>query len=567
MPIINKLDEHLINMIAAGEVVERPSGIVKELIDNSIDANAKNIIINIFQGGIDSLEVIDDGNGMDQQDAENAFVRHATSKIKNKEDLWSIHTLGFRGEALPSIASVSKVVLITNNNETSTKINYEYGHLIKKEVSSSNPGTSVKVSGLFYKTPARLKHLKTVQYEASLISDIVLTFSLGYPDISFELYFDNKLSYRTTGNNILKDIYYNAYGKEVSINSFNIENNNNDFHIKGICVLPHLNRANNNSIKLFINNRMIKYYKVTKAIEESYGQYLPKLRYPICSINITCDEKLVDVNVHPGKWQVRLSKEKELIDLIRITINESLMKQLKPLNYHVPVQNHYDEPKIKDHTTYVDQTLNFDYQEEEILGSMVVNEEIKDTDNIRALCQLDEKYILASNHKGLYIFDQHASAERIKYEYYNSIFTQRFEKETLLLPLDFTISPKLVHKIDYIIDDLKKIGIIGEQFSINSIVIREMPVWVNDLKVYEFMTALLDYYEEFDSIILNDLVKHKVATLACHNSVRFNHALKIEEMNMIIKDLMKCSDPYHCPHGRTTFNLISYRELEKSFNR
>ena len=566
MAIIKKLDEHLINMIAAGEVVERPSGIVKELIDNSIDAKAKNIIINIFQGGIDSLEVIDDGIGMDKQDAENAFVRHATSKIKNKEDLWSIHTLGFRGEALPSIASVSKVELITNDGNASTKVIYQYGVMTHNDVASSNQGTSVKVSGLFYKTPARLKHLKTVQYEASLISDIVLSFSLGYPGISFELYIDDKLSFRTTGNNSLKDIYYNVYGKEVSINSFNIENSNNDFSIKGICVLPHLNRANNNYIKLFINNRMIRYYKISKAIEESYGQYLPKLRFPICSLNISCDEKLVDVNVHPGKWQVRLSKEKELIDLIKLTINEALMKELKPINYKLKKDNVYEEETIIDNTSYVDQTLNFNYDLDDNVD-MIINEDIKDTDNIRALCQLDEKYILANNHKGLYIFDQHASAERIKYEYYNGIFTKRFEREPLLIPLDFILSPKLVNKMDYIIEDLKKINIICEQFSINSIVIREVPVWVNDLKVYEFFTGLLDYYEDFDSIMVDSLVKHKVSTLACHNSIRFNHGLKIEEMNKLIKDLMLCKDPYHCPHGRTTFNLITYNELEKSFNR
>ena len=565
MPIINKLDEHLINMIAAGEVVERPSGIVKELVDNSIDAKAKNIIINIFQGGIESIEVIDDGLGMDNIDAKNAFIRHATSKIKNKEDLWAIHTLGFRGEALPSIAAVSKVELITNNGLDSTRINYEYGHLVSDIKCASNLGTSVKVSGLFYKTPARLKYLKTVQYEASLISDIILYFSLGYPNISFELYFDNKLSFRTLGNNSLKDIYYNAYGKEVSINSFNIENSNNDFSIKGICVLPHLNRANNNYIKLFINNRMIKYYRLSKAIEESYGQYMPKLRYPICSINIICDEKLVDVNVHPGKWQVRLSKEKDLINLIKLSINEALILNLRPLNYKVIENNYeYKEDIIKD--TYIEQTLNFKYDNNQEDNS-VINEEINDLDNIRALSQLDEKYILASNHKGLYIFDQHAAAERVKYEYYNKIFTNRYDIESLLIPLDFNINPKLVNKIDIIIKDLNNINIKAELFSNNSIIIREVPVWVNDLKVYEFMTSLLDYYEEFDSIILNDLVKHKVATLACHNSIRFNHAITIDEMNKLIQDLLLCNDPYHCPHGRVTFNLMTYKDLEKSFNR
>ena len=326
---INRLDEHLSNMIAAGEVVERPMGIVKELVENCIDANAKNIEVQIIQGGIDTITIIDDGDGMDATDATLAFERHATSKLKEVNDLWNIHTMGFRGEALPSIASVSHVLLRTNNGTDSTEVEINYGKLMSAKPCGTPKGTMIEVKNLFQKTPARFKHLKSPQYEFSLISDVIQKFALSHPEIGFYLSHDGRTIFKTRGNGSLLEVLMQIYGRDSAKTAIELHGKDNDYQITGYAMQPQYNRATKYYMLLYINGRMIRNYHLQKAVMDAYSNYLPKERYPIVVINMEMDAQLVDVNVHPSKWEIRLSKEKQLEKLVYETIHHALKEQLQ----------------------------------------------------------------------------------------------------------------------------------------------------------------------------------------------------------------------------------------------
>lgn len=326
---IHQLDEHLTNMIAAGEVVERPSGIVKELVENCIDAHASHVEIQISQGGIDTITIIDDGDGMDAQDATLAFERHATSKIKEIDDLWKISTMGFRGEALPSIASVSHVLLRTNNGSDSSEVEIKYGTLVSAKPAGSPKGTMIEIKNLFQKTPARFKHLKSPQYEFSLISDVVQKFALSHPDIGFELSHDGKSIFKTKGTGNLLEVLMQIYGRDTAKSAIKIDAQDNDYHLVGYAMQPQYQRATKYYMLLYINGRMIRNYHIQKAVMDAYAPYMPKDRYPIVVIDMQMDAQLVDVNVHPSKWEIRLSKEKQLEKLVYETIRTSLQNDMQ----------------------------------------------------------------------------------------------------------------------------------------------------------------------------------------------------------------------------------------------
>ena len=326
---INRLDEHLSNMIAAGEVVERPMGIVKELVENCIDAHATQVEIQILQGGIDTITIIDDGDGMDAQDATLAFERHATSKLKEVNDLWNIHTMGFRGEALPSIASVSHVLLRTSNGSDSTEVEINYGTLVTAKPCGTPRGTMIEIKNLFQKTPARFKHLKSPQYEFSLISDVVQKFALSHPDIGFCLSHDGRTVFKTRGNGNLLEVLMQIYGRDTAKSAIELQGSDHDYKISGYIMQPQFNRATKYYMLLYINGRMIRNYHLQKAIQDAYAPYMPKDRYPIVVINLMMDAQLVDVNVHPSKWEIRLSKEKQLEKLLFMTIQKALQEKLE----------------------------------------------------------------------------------------------------------------------------------------------------------------------------------------------------------------------------------------------
>lgn len=348
MARIHQLDEHLSNMIAAGEVVERPSGIVKELVENSIDAKAKHIEIQILQGGIDCITIIDDGCGMDAQDATLAFERHATSKIQAVDDLWKISTMGFRGEALPSIASVSQVTLRTNDGIDSSEVIIYYGTLKSARPCGTPKGTMLEVRNLFQKTPARFKHLKSPQYEFSLISDVVQKFAISHPNIGFELSHDGRSVFKTKGNGNLREVLMQIYGRDGAKTAIELHGQDLDYTIRGYALQPQFQRATKYYVLLYINGRMIRNYHLQKAVMDAYAPYMPKDRYPIAVINMEMDAQLVDVNVHPSKWEIRLSKEKQLEKLLYQTIKAALMQDMEVPNIQARKENQKEKIEIQE---------------------------------------------------------------------------------------------------------------------------------------------------------------------------------------------------------------------------
>ncbi len=570
MSRIHVLDEHLTNMIAAGEVVEKPMGVVKELVENSIDAQATRIIVRVVNGGRDMIEVSDDGIGMDQEDAVRAFSRHATSKILRPEDLWDIHTMGFRGEALPSIASVSKTSLLTSDGSQSTEIILEYGKIVKAGPAASARGTTVRVENLFLKTPARLKHLKSGNTEFNAIIDLMQKFALGNPQIAFELYADDKLKLQTPGNGSLDETMMHIYGLETARNSIPVEFSDYDFSVKGVLVLPSINRSTKQYINCFINGRIVRSFLIQKAIIDAYREFMMPDRYPVCVLNIDVDYQLVDVNVHPSKWEIRLSKERQLCSLIQTNVNEVLKKQFKPGEIKLPKQNVRIEERPLFETTYTEVRHDDVLQEkaEEYVPAERKEEPAVVVERFQYLAQLHGNYILACDEDNLYIVDQHAAMERCMYE----DIQQEIEKnevmtQDLIVPLMIELTPAEIQQIDRLNEVFNAIGIEMEGFSSNSVLIRRVPLWFEDINEEEFIHDLVGEILNEKKMNVLDIRKDRIASLACHSSIKFNHRLDAMESRKLLSRLGRCVQPFNCPHGRPTMMAISEAQLQKEFKR
>lgn len=559
MSKIIQLNEQLANMIAAGEVVERPSGIIKELIENSIDANASHIQIETKNGGLDFIGVIDNGEGMSQEDLKLAFLRHSTSKIKNEIDLNQIRTLGFRGEALPSIASVSKVEAISNQHQ----LIVDNGKMSEVIPYQSNPGTSIFVSQLFYKTPARLKHLKTPQYEAVRNLSLVQNMALGYPQISFSLKNDDQLVFQTSGKNDLREVFYAIYGYQISQQGVNFKNESYDFKIDGLYILPHQHRANRFHINIFLNNRLIRYPQITSTILREFRRFMPIDRFPMIVLNITTDAQLVDVNVHPSKLEVRLSKESDLLLLIEKTLKESLMNEMKTKEITRRV---FDKPMT---VTLFDQETqepvkNYETSTQEIQEFEPIEPiEYPKQSNIQVIGQHHGSYILAQDEESLYIFDQHASMERIEFEKVSQKLQAETFDQQMIVPLIFENLLLTLANPQEVIKQLEIFGIFLEPFSERDLVLRSIPLWMGDLDPFNYINMLLDN----PKLDIVDLNLKKLATIACHRSIRFNESYSNMQLQHIVDTLLQCEQPYHCPHGRPTFIKASAKNLLKEFSR
>ena len=570
MSRIHVLDEHLTNMIAAGEVVEKPMGVVKELVENSIDAQATRIIVRVVNGGRDMIEVSDDGIGMDQEDAVRAFSRHATSKILRPEDLWDIHTMGFRGEALPSIASVSKTSLLTSDGNQSTEIILEYGKIIKAGPAASARGTTVRVENLFLKTPARLKHLKSGNTEFNAIIDLMQKFALGNPQIAFELYADDKLKLQTPGNGSLDETMMHIYGLETAKNSIPVEFSDYDFSVKGVLVFPSINRSTKQYINCFINGRIVRSFLIQKAIIDAYREFMMPDRYPVCVLNIDVDYQLVDVNVHPSKWEIRLSKERQLCSLIQTNVNEVLKKQFKPGEIKLPKQNVRIEEKPLFETTYTEVRHDDVFQEkaEEYVPAERKEEPAVVVERFQYLAQLHGNYILACDEDNLYIVDQHAAMERCMYEdIQQEIENNDVMTQDLIVPLMIELTPAEIQQIDRLNEVFNAIGIEMEGFSNNSVLIRRVPLWFEDINEEEFIHDLVGEILNEKKMNVLDIRKDRIASLACHSSIKFNHRLDAMESRKLLSRLGRCVQPFNCPHGRPTMMAISEAQLQKEFKR
>lgn len=600
MGIIHTLDPHLANMIAAGEVVERPMGIVKELVENAIDAKATDISISLEQGGIDRIIIRDNGCGMDTSDSLLAFERHATSKIKDEQDLWRIHTMGFRGEALPSIASVAAVKLITNNGKVGTQIEIAWGVLKSQTPAARNQGTTIEVSQLFQKTPARLKHLKSANYEFSLVQDVIQKFALAHPEISFSVEHNEKIVFESKGKPELLTSIYDVYGLEIAKSMIEVQGSDQDYTVKGYIAQPSMNRANKYYILIYVNGRMVRNTKLTKVICDAYQAYLPQGRYPIVVLHLSMDYQLVDVNVHPSKWEIRLSKAAQLEELLHKVIHETLVHHyeaqtirkiqtsiVQPMVEQISLKEVFNREVITKPlqiTQEIREEEIFETKDEEIIETKDI-EVIEEKANVvesegqelkvhpqfpllKVIGQLSNKYILAQGEVGLYIVDQHAAHERINYELLSKQFREaNFHLKPLLVPFHFRVDVAFLEELSLVNEKVKSLGIIFEEFGTNSVVVREIPGWMNGSDEFALLTNLLEYLKTDKKLDIVELRKKAIETKACHQSIRFNRPLQTIEMVEVIRQLEVCEQPFHCPHGRPTYIVLDHKTLEKEFLR
>lgn len=579
MSVIKVLESTLSNKIAAGEVVERPASVVKELLENAIDAKANEIIIKIQEAGKKEIMISDNGVGMDKEDAVLAFSRHATSKITTDRDLFRIATLGFRGEALASIASVSEVDLDTSDgNNIGTHVEVRNGKVINVNPIGVNKGTTIRVKNLFYNTPARLKFLKSDNVEFSHVSDIVMKLSLAYPNISFTLYSDDKITFYSSGKGNVLEIISSLYGLEVAKNMNKFSGNNHNFTINGYTSSLGVSRSNKSGIITILNGRCIRLTAAINAIIEAYKTYLSDDRYPITVINVETDYSLVDVNVHPSKQEVRLSLENELKEIIYDSIKSVFMeKNIAPKvvnrddNYIKPVQTSI---ALDNFTTSYVNNYSSDIKFNENLISEV-REEYKESDEsitksrLSPIGQYIGKYIIASDGDSLYIVDQHAAAERINYEKFSLKFNDQsnWTYTDLLVPMMITLTRKESAILSEHLSLFSDLGITIDSFGEDSFRITSIPTWMREVDSNDYLNEIVEQVISNNKISLEDLRLKVISTLACKASLKANKVLSLMEMQILLNDLLKCNNPYTCPHGRPTTIIYSTSELDKLFKR
>lgn len=590
MSKVQVLSPHLSNMIAAGEVVERPVNVIKECVENAMDAGATQIEIEVSQGGLGSMVIVDNGVGMDKEDAQLAFLRHATSKIQTEQDLFNIQTMGFRGEAMPSIASVSKVDLVTNNGEQCTHVRYEYGQCVLVEEYAASLGTRIEVSGLFQKTPARLKHMKAVAYEFSLIADLVNKLALSHPEISFRLTHDDRLTFQSSGQHDLQELVYQMFGREIAKSAIPFSASRQEYHISGLAIQPKFNRATKYSIYLTLNGRLIRSLPLQRAVIEAYSGFMPVNRYPIVILQIEVDSQLVDVNVHPNKWEVRLSKQGVLLDLIQTTLLQVLNQGIetvtpapkREMSVQQPTLLERVQPAVFEQTSVVQEKEieyervqpTFDFSNYQPVTTQVVEPVVEEKpistgkrllDDLHVLAQLHDSYILCESPDGLVVIDQHAAQEKVHYEQLTKALYQSPVLQPLMVPLTF--HSMVANRLDELNEKVAELGLFFEAFGAQQVVVRQVPTWLTEVDQQAVIQDLLSYFEQERDPDIH-AVRHKVvATMACHSSIRFNRRLTMAEMEEVVRQLRACDQPYHCPHGRPTVIVYTEQNLRREFER
>ncbi|MGS7133817.1 DNA mismatch repair endonuclease MutL [Streptococcus pyogenes] len=646
MTNIIELPEVLANQIAAGEVVERPASVVKELVENAIDAKSSQITVEIEESGLKMIQVTDNGEGMSHEDLPLSLRRHATSKIKSQSDLFRIRTLGFRGEALPSVASISKITIKTATKEVThgSLLIATGGEIETLEAISTPTGTKIKVENLFYNTPARLKYMKSLQAELAHIVDVVNRLSLAHPEVAFTLISDGRQLTQTSGTGDLRQAIAGIYGLNTTKKMLAISNADLDFEVSGYVSLPELTRANRNYMTILVNGRYIKNFLLNRAILDGYGSKLMVGRFPIVVIDIQIDPYLADVNVHPTKQEVRISKERELMALISTAISESLKEQdlipdalenlarsstrhfSKPEQTQLPLQSrglYYDPQKndffVKEsavsekipetdfYSGAVDNSVKVEKVEllphsEEVIGPSSVKHAIRpqntftetdhpnlDLKNRQKLSQMLTRlenegqsvfpeldyfgqmhgtYLFAQGKDGLFIIDQHAAQERVKYEYYrDKIGEVDSSLQQLLVPYLFEFSGSDFINLQEKMALLNEVGIFLEVYGHNTFILREHPIWMKEEEIASGV------YEMCDMLLLTNEVSIKTyraelaIMMSCKRSIKANHSLDDYSARNLLLQLAQCQNPYNCPHGRPVLINFSKADMEKMFRR
>ena len=581
MGIIKIMDENLSNKIAAGEVVEKVSSVVKELVENSIDAGSTIIDVNLVDAGIKEITVTDNGKGMDKTDALLAFSPHATSKIKNENDLFFISTLGFRGEALPSIASVSEVTLITNDGTLGTKIEMKGGKLISDEKVSANKGTKVTVKNLFFNTPARLKFLKSYYTELNGVIALIEKLALSHPKISFKLTADEKELIKTSGSNDLLKVIHEIYGYAVSKNMEYIKGSNLDYDIDGYVSNINVYKSTRKDMTTLVNGRIVTNQYLNKIIKDAYHTYLAENKYPIVVININVDPTIVDVNIHPTKQDIKFSKmdtlEELLFPLIRDklkNINNIFKVEEATINAYKEEYNEYSinndfVVKEEEAKPFIEETkINFvQTEEDKPLEATTVEEEKPSLLHPVGLAM--GTYLFATDEENVYMIDIHAANERINYEkLLNELKKKEVSKISMLFPVNIELTKNEFMTVMENKDFITSLGIDFEEFGINTIRITSHPTYLREGYETESLKRIFDLIingnQKFDRVKFNEQL---AINLSCKMSVKGNTNIGLDEQDILLKRLFKCEFPYTCPHGRPTIIKYSRYELEKMFKR
>ncbi|MGM9849794.1 MAG: DNA mismatch repair endonuclease MutL [Bacilli bacterium] len=588
MAVIKVMDELLANKIAAGEVVEKCASVVKELVENSIDANSNEIKIDLIEAGTKEIKVTDNGIGMERDDAVLAFQRHATSKLKTEDDLYHIETLGFRGEALASIASVSKVTLKTCKNEVGTTVEIQGGKIISVENSDARTGTSISVRELFYNTPARLKHLKSLYTELANITDYINKLALSHPDIRFVLTNNDNIILNTDGRgNLLKTIK-DIYGINVAKKMLNVSAENRDYMINGYISLPEIHRSNRNAMVILVNGRIVRNTELNRVINDAYHAYKPDNRYPVVVLNIEVDPSLVDVNIHPTKMDIKFSNMEDLCKLITTMVRDNITgRNLIPIIKELPKKankedvqvnlNLVREEKVQTELFENEEAKGLFEEQELIINNDLISEEetpyeehkIEPLPELYPVGLVHGTYIVCQNELGMYLIDEHAAKERINYEnFLEKLGKPSQDKISLLFPITVELSTS-----DYVIlkenmDILEKNNIEAEEFGVNSIIIKAHPTWIprgfEEKVLNNLVEQVIQKQKDFRIEKFNE---EAIKMLSCKMAIKANTNMSLEEMENIINDLRKCKNPYNCCHGRPSIIFYSRAELDKMFKR
>ena len=594
---INLMSPELANMIAAGEVIERPSSVIKELVENSIDAKATRIEVDIYDVGRKLIRVKDDGFGMSREDAKLAFKRHASSKVKSVYDLMRITSLGFRGEALPSIASVSNVTLLTSDGEEGTKICLSPSKEMEVSDAALRKGTTFEIRDLFFNTPARMKYLKSDKTENASSIEVMEHLSMCYSDVSFVLRIDGKTIFETTGRGDLKEVIALIYGKEVAKKLLEVSFEGEGYSFSGYIGEPSISYSTRYDILNFLNRRSVYVPKVQKAFIDAYKDYLPPSRYPFVAVNFSVDYSLVDVNVHPTKREVRLSIEEEVASNVykevkrsllltrqsfvsssisgaTLTLEQPTLKEDDFVNIFEENEKKQPQEAFKDVVTLFDE---FDKEENEnyIKDSLIVEDDVSprfesktNFPSLTLIGQVFDTYLLAQGDDGLYFIDQHAAAERINFEKCEDDFNSSSSRVVPLIPLviELPYSSLTNYDKEHILA-LESLNIYTSSFGGNAIKVDEIPSYLSEEDDESVLRDIILSTLKGNKVDIASLKRLSIASRACKMSLKANRLLTREEQLRLLKNLANCRNPLNCPHGRPTIVKVSKYDLEKMFKR
>lgn len=598
---IHILDETTANKIAAGEVVERPSSVVKELVENSIDAQSTSIEIEIIDGGTSFIRITDNGMGMSPKDASIAILRHATSKIRNAEDLYNIHSLGFRGEALPSIAAVSKFKLTTRPEKfnLATLVYIQGGTVEEIRETGGNVGTTIIVEDLFYNTPARKKFLKTVSTESSHIHDILTKLSLSHPHIAFKLINNQRLVLSTPGNDSLLDTLTSLYGNKIAPELLPI-----DFHIEedslsisGYLAKPTLLKSSRLWQTYIINSRIVSNRAIAKALDNAYHSLLPKSGYPLVVLKIEVPKDSIDVNVHPQKSEVKFSDEQKIFRAVYKAVTTVLsaprlpnevaasvsFKESHSYEYTPPTQTTYQDYPQTDYKSIRsvnEQSLSFEEAQtiiQQKKQTVIPDSSYEDTlvDNTSSveealslypLGQIEDCYIITKGPDGLYIIDQHAAHERILYDKLN-LSKGQIPTQTLLMPLFLDFDKKEIELINENQNIFHSLGFIMELAGPTTVRLSEMPTDIVSNEAESFIQQILASIQDMKTLTPQQLRHSYLQMTSCRSAIKAGETLNMRQMQALVTELCNTTLPYTCPHGRPAMIRFTGEDLAKLFKR